>query len=105
MWIGRRSDGGIAYGSEIKGEQVAFADRQIINRGQLHEKVVRMLSICNRQSISRFTLLEQQRVTFAGHSCGLKAEHRPGRKLSLTEGPRRHRHEPVGGIELVSAAR
>ena len=75
MRVGCGANGRIAFRRKLQAQEPVFSQPQIVESGQFHEKVVRMLSIGNRRPIICFALLEKQGVTSARHGRRLKAEH------------------------------
>ena len=61
------------HGRGVKGKQAVLPQFQVIERGNLHEEIMRMLAVNNRLPESSFALLKQKRVVPARDGCGLKA--------------------------------
>src|SRR6185312_9277913 len=97
--------GRIANRSGVKRKQRVVPQREVVERGQFHEEIVRVLAVINRLAESRFTLLEQKWIETLGHGCRFQAEHSAECKLAVANLALRHGHEPVGGKNLVVAAR
>ena len=76
MRVSGRANRGVAYGSKIKAQKSVLSQMDVIKTCDLHEEVVWMLAVCNRNSVGRFALLKQQWIAFAGDGRGLQAEHR-----------------------------
>src|ERR1700722_18609405 len=73
--ISDRPDGGIAYRRSVKAEQRVVRERQIVERGQLHKEIVRVLAVDDRIAVSRFSLLKQLRIIAAADRRRLKRKH------------------------------
>ena len=58
MRISDRTERGIAHGRGVKRQQRFFSERVIIERGQLHKKIMRMLAIHDGQAVRGFALLK-----------------------------------------------
>lgn len=97
--------GGVSGGRGIEGKQRVGAELPIVERGDLHEEIVRVLAVDDGAAVGGFSLLEEQRVFAAGDGGGLKAEHGAQSELAGAKRALRHGHEPVGGEELVASAR
>jgi len=63
MRVSRRPDRRITHGREVEGENALLAELQIAKTSHLHDEIVRMLTVRNRNSESGFALLEQQWVS------------------------------------------
>src|ERR1035437_472860 len=75
MRVSGRANCGIAYGRKIKAEESVLSQMDVIKTCELHEEVVRMLTVRNRNSVGRFAFLKQQRIALAGDGRRLQAEH------------------------------
>ncbi len=75
MRVGRGPYGWTSFWSDIERVQAFVALLQVVQGRQLHEEVVGMLSVFDGLVVSRFALLEEQRVLFAGDGCRFKREH------------------------------
>src|SRR6476661_3006128 len=93
--------GWIADRRSIKREQRIFSESQIVERGQFHDEVMRMLAVIDRLAERRFTLLEQKRVEALRHGCRLQTEHGPKCEFAPANLSLCHGHEPVGGKNFV----
>src|ERR1700748_3905303 len=82
MLIRWRAHGRVADRRCIKRKQSVFADLVVIEPGNLHEEIMRMLAVIDRIAECRFTLLKQLRIETLGDCGGVKADHGPKRKLS-----------------------
>src|ERR1700761_4551242 len=105
MRIGAGTHSRIADGRCIKREQTVCSQAQIIECRQLHDEVMRMLSVIDWLAKSRFSLLKKQRIEAIGDSCRLQAEHGAESKLASPDLALRHGHKPIGGKHFVIAAR
>src|SRR6185437_17082659 len=104
MRVSHRSHGGIAHRSSIKRKQRLVVQLPVVQRGDLHEKVMRMLAIIDGPAKSCFTLLEELRVKAMRDGGRFQARHGAQGELPGAERPLSHRHEPVGGEYLVISA-
>ena len=104
MRIGGGPDGGIADRRGVEAQQGVFASSDVVEGGDLHEEVVRMLAVDDRLAEGGLALLEEQWILAAGDGGGFEGEHRAEGKLARTKLPHRHGHDPVGGEEFVPAA-
>ena len=83
----------------------ATADRPLVQRGQLHEQVVRMLPVVQRLALERLTALEQQRIATGPDGQRLGARHAVEVEGAAAELAHRHQHAPVDAAELIGTAR
>ena len=83
--VSDRPDGRIANGCGIKREQPVLPQLQIVERGNLHEKIMRMLPVGNGLSKSRFAQLKKQRVLAPRDGGGFEAQHRSRREHARPE--------------------
>ena len=72
MWKGDGANGGIAHGRGIEAEQGVGTEGLIVEGGELHNKVVRVLAVGDGEAVSGFSLLEEQRVLAAGDGGGFE---------------------------------
>ena len=91
-----RSQRRIAEGRGVEREQAVLSEFEIVERGNLHEKIVRMLGVGYRRSKRGLALLEKQWILAAGNCGGLKTQHHAGSKCSRPRVMLRHAHKPVG---------
>src|SRR5579864_1308349 len=75
MSVGRGTHGGIAHGSCVEGKKRVLSEAQIVDRGQLHEEVVRMLAVIDGLAVRRLALLEKLRIALSGDGSRLQAQH------------------------------
>ena len=75
MRVRGRANCGVAYERKIRVQKSVLSHTDVIKTCDLHEEVVGMLAVCNRNSVGRFALLKQQRIALAGDGRGLQAEH------------------------------
>ena len=97
MWIGDRADGWVPNRSRIKANQSMIAEFHIIEHGEFHEEVVRVLAIYDGLAEGGLALLKEFRIIAAGDGGGLKRKHGPQRKLAEDELALGHAHCPIGG--------
>lgn len=102
--IGGGSDGGIADGSGVEGKEAFLAEMEVVEGGEFHKEIVRMLAVNDGKTESGFALLKQQGIAAAGDGGGFEAEHGARGKGARAEFMLGHAHEPVGGKELIGAA-
>src|SRR5581483_2746528 len=81
------------------------AQIQVVQGGELHNEIVRMLTVDNGPAKSSFSLLKQFRIVPAGHGCRFKAQHGADGKRSWTQLALCHWHKPVGREDLVRTTR
>jgi hypothetical protein len=102
--IGGGTDGGVADGSGIEAEETVLSEANVVESSDLHEEVVWMLAVDDRFAEGGLSLLEELGVLASGDRRGFKGEHGSQGKLAGTKFAHGHRHDPVGGEELVRAA-
>src|SRR5437867_13312619 len=73
--IGGWSESRLTDRTAIEKQPCAFAQPKIVAACDLHEQIVRMLSINNRQSIRGFARLKEFRIPALGDSSRFKAKH------------------------------
>ncbi|HET9832381.1 MAG TPA: hypothetical protein VFP91_11745 [Vicinamibacterales bacterium] len=73
--------------------------------GELHEQIVRMLSIAQRSTVERFACLEDFAIPVLADRGGVETQHARERQSPMRSGPTRHPHPPVRDDEFVAAAR
>jgi hypothetical protein len=84
-------------------EAYLFSERHTPGGRQLHEQIVRMLTIGDLQIPIRFAHLKDMGVAPSLHG-GRFSRHPAGKRQRATrEAPRSHHHQPVLGIELCLA--
>ena len=105
VWESWRPEGGIADRRSIERKRGILRQLVIVERGQFHEEVMRMLSVNNWAAVSRLSLLEQLRVAAARDRRRLQAQHGSPGQSSFAERSLRHWHEPIRGKEFVRATR
>src|SRR5215831_17064725 len=105
MRVSHWPHGRITSGREVKRQKTLLSELQVIESSQFHDEVVRMLPIGNRNSESRFALLEEQRIPPVGHGRRFQAQHRARSEYAWAELSLRHRHEPASRKELVFDSR
>src|SRR6185312_9578656 len=76
-WAHRR----IAHGRGVNREESLFADLPVVECGNFHDEVMRMLSVIDRAPKGRFTLLEKLGVETICDGRRLQAQH--GTKCEL----------------------
>src|SRR5205085_9045032 len=99
------TDGRLAHGTAGYGESGRGANRHAPDAGDLHEEIVRVLTIDQRTSVDDFARLEYLPITRLADSGGIEAQHRVEREPGRTGLPARHAHPPVRHLELVAASR
>ncbi len=95
MRIRSRPDGRVAHRCGVERQQRVVRNRKIVERGDLHEEIMRMLAVDDRRSIRSLALLEELRIVAITDGCRLKREHGAHGELAGTELPLGHRHDPV----------
>src|SRR5690242_13535900 len=75
-----------------------------VDRRQLHEEIVRVLSIMQRLAVIGLARLEQQRVASRPDGPWLGAHHAPELEATAADIATGHEHCPVDATELVVAA-
>src|SRR5580658_7080476 len=101
LWPQRR----IAHRSRIQAHQHVRPNLTVIKCGQLHEEIVRMLTIYDWFAERCFSLLKKFWIKSSGDRCRFKAEHGAQRQLTRAIASLSHRHHPVHREELVVAPR
>jgi len=108
MRVGCGADGWIANGCGVEAEEGRFAEVEVVEGGQLHEEVVRVLAIDDGFAECGLALLEEFGVIAAADGGGFEGEHGAKGELAVfpvwAEVVRGHGHDPVGGEQFVSAA-
>src|SRR6266571_2283830 len=103
MRVSAWTHGRISHRRGIKRKETVFSQPQVVQRGHLHDEVVRMLPVIDRLAESRLSLLEKQRIEALRYGCRLQAEHGSERKLAAPDLALRHGHKPVGRKNFVVA--
>src|SRR5689334_19748182 len=104
MRIRNRSQCRSANGSCVEREQRVLAEPIVVHSSEFHEEIVRVLSVDDRLTECRLSLLEEQRILTLRNRRRLKTEHGTEGDCPLPYVALRHRHDPVWGEELVAAA-
>src|SRR5207244_8488059 len=78
---------------------------ELIPAGYLHEEIMGMLAINDRQAVSRFSGLEKLRISPLGHGEWVHTQHRPEGNRIPSVLTHKHRHYPIYRIEFVAASR
>src|SRR6516165_10468203 len=94
MRIGCRSDGGITDGGRVKRQPSLLAEFPVVESGQFHQELVRVLAIDDWIAIGRLALLKEQRILPLSNGCGFEAEHSTQGEIPGTKPALRHGHEP-----------
>jgi hypothetical protein len=80
-------------------------ERHPPGRRELHQKIMRVLTIDNRHTVERLTALEDFAVARAAHERRIETEHAAERDGVAAAFARRHAHPPVRRDEFLPAAR
>src|SRR6266496_3530486 len=97
--------GGVPDGCSIKRQQGLVAQTQVVESGEFHDEIVRVLTVHDGPSKSSFSLLKQFWIVSAGHSCRFKAQHGADSEGSWTQLTLCHWHKPVAREDLVRTTR
>ena len=76
MHEGDRAEGGLADRRASKRDTTLFGERNPPRDGRLHQEVVRMLSIGERDEVVRLSHLEQLAIAFRACRGAVEARHR-----------------------------
>src|SRR4029077_16683134 len=95
MGIGRRPKRRIANGSSIERQNCVFAYVIVVDGGNFHEEIMWVLSVHNGPPESRLALLEQFRISFAGHGRRFETKHSAKRQSAASKFSLRHWHKPI----------
>ena len=71
----RRPERRLAREREVELGADVVGDLAAVERGELHEEVVRVLAVVQRLAVQRLAALQQQRVAAASDRRGLEREH------------------------------
>src|SRR5438309_2908 len=104
MSVSRRANSRVAHGGKIEREKALIAELQIVERRHLHNEVMRVLTVGNRNAERGFALLKEQRITPIGDCGRFKADHDATGKNARTDFPLSHTHEPIRREKSVSAS-
>src|SRR4051794_21158157 len=105
MRVRCRPHRGVTHSREVKRHQTPVAYLVVIERGEFHDEVMRMLPINDRLSECSLALLKQQWILTTTHGRRLQARHEAKRQCARTELALRHGHKPICREDLVSATR
>ena len=103
--IGGWSESRLTNRTAVDEQPCAFAQPKIVAACNLHEQIVRMLSINKRQSIRGFARLKEFRIPAVGDSSRFQAKHGTERQRVAAEITRKHRHQPINREQFVRPAR
>jgi len=95
----------LADGRRVQRDADAIGDRALEESGELHDEIVRVLSVVQRLALVRLSGLEEQGITLTAQRPRLGAAHRAELELARRGLPRRHEHRPVQARHVVDAAR
>ena len=95
----------LANGTTREREASRLRQRHSPDGRQLHEQVVRMLSVDQRMSVDRLAGLQDLAVAILSDRRRVETEHARQRQTSAGHLATRHAHPPVRHDELVAAAR
>ena len=95
----------LAHRRAGKRQRVPAAERRPPDDRGLHEEVVWMLPIDERQVVERFADLEDLTIAILAERGWLEAQHQRESQPAAPGGPLGHPHPPVLHRELVAAAR
>src|SRR5262245_23328654 len=104
MWKGRRTERRLRHRTAIRVYLRFLVDLKTEAAGQLHEQLVRMLTVDDREAEGGFAGLKKQRVPSLSHRRRLQTEHRTKPDPIPADLPRQHGHEPVCRKEFVPAS-
>src|ERR1043166_136617 len=93
--IGGWSESRLTNWTAVNEQPCAFAQPKIVAACKLHEQLVRMLSINNRQSIRGFARLKELRIPAVRDCSRLQAEHSTKGYRVAAEITGKHRHQPI----------
>ena len=105
MGVGGRAEGGFAARTAVEVDGGTFAEHDLVEGGEFHEEIVRVLAVDDGDAVGGFAGGEEQRVALAGNGGGFGAEHGAEGEGAGSGAVRRGEHDPVGGEDLVAAAR
>jgi hypothetical protein len=77
--------------------------RPVVLRGQLHEEIVRMLTIVDGVPFANLSRRQHVERAASWQRPRLETEHRSEAERSLSSASPRHRHTPVAALELMCA--
>src|SRR6185312_7765720 len=98
------AEGGFTRRSAIGEPAKTLTNRPLVLERQLHEQVVRVLSIVNGVAIAQLTCGEQIWIATSSDRPRLGAEHRGHAHATVSDLTTRHAHDPVDAAGLVRAA-
>src|SRR5438552_14924658 len=99
-----RPKGGLTRITEVCEPRSAFSQGHRVLRGQLHPKVVRVLSVDQWLALESLSRLKKQRRTAPRESEWLKAEHAAQLQGPVAELVKCHRHKPIRRLKFRNAA-
>ena len=73
--VGGRTEGGFAARAAVEVDGGAFAEDDLVEGGEFHEEIVRVLAVDDGDAVGGFAGGEEQRVALAGDGGGFGAEH------------------------------
>src|SRR5580698_4735378 len=71
------AEGWVSYWSGIKRQDGLFTGLVVVERGEFHEEVVRVLAVDDGFAEGSLTLLEELGIIAARYGCRFKTEHGP----------------------------
>src|SRR5437588_5799035 len=104
MSVSRRANSRVAHGGKIEREKALIAELQIVERRHLHNEVMRVLTVGNRNAKGGFALLKEQRIAPVGDGGRFKADHDAAGKNARTDLLLGHTHEPIRRKKSVRAS-
>src|SRR5437868_11768256 len=105
VWIGKRTDCRITHRRGVERYQRLLPELIVVQNGEFHKEVMRMLTIDDRLAESGFALLKQFRIAPLGYGGWFQAQHALESQGSATKLALRHEHPPVCRKQLVGATR
>src|SRR4051812_7250860 len=100
----RRTECRLADGPSVHLQPDIPGDRPVVRRRELHEQIVRMLTIVDGLSLANLAARQHIGVPAPANRPRLEADHSPKAEMSGAETSISHPHEPVDAPALVAAA-
>ena len=91
MGIGGRTQGGFAARAAVEVDRGTFAEHDLVEGGEFHEEIVRVLAVDDGDAVGGFAGGEEQRIALAGDGGGFGAQHGAEGERAGSGAVRRHR--------------